>query len=731
MRNTTKVLLFLLIALLAAPLAAQTQRSAELYQQALRKDRTDGDLEAAIRLYRQVADGTDRALAARALVKIGEAYERLGKEGAESAYRRVVTGFADQRESVQAARVRLTALGSAPDASRRAARQALVLDELPPLRLHDSPQFDYSPAGDRVVLRHEPAGADAMRGVSLLIASSGGAVIDTLLGPEPRVGRISPRWSPDGRFVAFLARTFVEVDPVRVALMIVPADGGAPRVVTTDLNTQNHPATGGLFWTPDSRAITIATRQRLVTFDLAGREVRSVPMPLTHQAQVTGYSADGRWLALHQRGPDTEQQNEKDVWIMPAGGGRAIQITHSPGFDGWPAWTPDGRGLYFVSARSGSTNIWRVSIDPATGLPRGDAEQVTRYADASVLYPRPIAGGSKLAFALVRETSVIHVGSDDNADRRAVARGQKPIVSPDGRTLYFLGQGGEQPGLFAMPTNGGSTRRVTSTVPIGPTPFPSYTLSPDGRALAYFSVLGTGLALNAVPTSGGALRTLARLDSREELVPAWSPAGDRLAYAHGNGLFVVGADGGAPTKIAHLYRWDGWSVRWSPDGEHVAALAWTSPAEPNAVVAVPATGGELRRLTTVEERGYKEGLDWHPDGRRLTYMYYGHDDRRDGSWTAYLDGRPSEPFVDQPTPLWDYVGVWDPHGSRYFFVASGGDRSWDLYVHDTRDRATRLFASRGGESPGAGLPSFSRDGRVIAWPVSRTTRQLWTIDGSR
>lgn len=96
----------LLLVLLATPVMAQAQSPQDLYQEALRLERSQGDLSGAIALYQRVAAdyGGDRGLGALALLKIGQAYEQLGETEAERAYRRIVAEFGDQAETVAAAR---------------------------------------------------------------------------------------------------------------------------------------------------------------------------------------------------------------------------------------------------------------------------------------------------------------------------------------------------------------------------------------------------------------------------------------------------------------------------------------------------------------------------------------------------------------------------------------------------------------------------------------------------
>src|SRR3990167_7213918 len=109
-RASTLAIAVLLCALGAGVVSGQSGH--DLFQQALVKERADGNLQEAIRLYQRIVSefAQDRALSAKALVQIGQCYEKLGEaqlKQARASYERVVRDFADQAETVAQARVRL------------------------------------------------------------------------------------------------------------------------------------------------------------------------------------------------------------------------------------------------------------------------------------------------------------------------------------------------------------------------------------------------------------------------------------------------------------------------------------------------------------------------------------------------------------------------------------------------------------------------------------------------
>ncbi len=130
---TRRIQAGLIAALLAVvSLAAQKPDAAEtLMQTAIKKEVVDGNLAGAIEGYKKVlaAAKGNRAVAAQALVHLGQCYEKLGDAESRKAYERVVREYGDQKEPVAAASARLAALGKPAMPIGTTVRQ--VFDGLP------------------------------------------------------------------------------------------------------------------------------------------------------------------------------------------------------------------------------------------------------------------------------------------------------------------------------------------------------------------------------------------------------------------------------------------------------------------------------------------------------------------------------------------------------------------------------------------------------------------------
>jgi hypothetical protein len=97
------------VALALPSVSANDQRARVVLQAAEVKAKVEGDFAAAVKLYKDAEReaGSNRALVAQALVKMADAYQKLGDKEAQRIYQRLVADFADQKESVAIARARL------------------------------------------------------------------------------------------------------------------------------------------------------------------------------------------------------------------------------------------------------------------------------------------------------------------------------------------------------------------------------------------------------------------------------------------------------------------------------------------------------------------------------------------------------------------------------------------------------------------------------------------------
>ena len=538
----------------------------------------------------------------------------------------------------------------------------------------------------------------------------------------------SARWSPSGEMICYLAGTNLVGESGRTqkvrAIFVIPGEGGEQRQIGPHLPA----STKQVFWAP-GELLTYLDREGLHTIDLDGRLRREVTFKREEgRARFGGYSSDGRWLVFHDRAGYNRHQTDDlgpnhDIWIMPATGGDPVRITRSPRPDVFPAWdTRDS--IYFVSSRNGDHNIWEVSVDLRTGTRLGEPRQVTAYRGAILVRPQIIATKNEIAFGLVRQTHVINVTSTDlSGEPRTVARGSWPLLSPDGRTVYFVGGQEGQPGIFAVSSTGSDPRQLTDAVL--PNQYGSgFDLSPDGQTLVFLAPTREGKAIFRLSVIGGSPELLVELEDLGRLHPQarWSPSGDLVAYAIDGALHIIPAYGGRARKLAQLdLDWENPTIRWSPNGDYLAGLGYLGSiggSRSFGVFVVRLSDGELRRLTTVEEHDYKEGLEWHPNGQELTFKDY----RTEGFRKAYLDGRPTSAWLDLEEN-WDYVGTWTPAGDEFFFIAYTEYKRTALNRWSARTNEVQFVAE-----DAFPFPSFSRDGQIVAWYSIESTKQIWLLE---
>ena len=299
-------------------------------------------------------------------------------------------------------------------------------------------------------------------------------------------------------------------------------------------------------------------------------------------------SPDGKKLVFQLRSTDLEANKGRlDLWLVGTDGKGLRQLTTDAGNESDAQWSPDGSAIYFLSARSGSNQVWRLPLDG------GEAMQVTRLpldVDAFRLTP----DGQTLVFS-----SEVFVDCDADqlgcTQKRLEERSKKKTSAQVYDSLFFrhwdTWKDGRRAHLFALALRTGVVTSLQKkqnadcpTKPFGGNE--DFVIAPDGKSVVY----------------------VARDVGREE---AWSTDLD---------LFSVGLDAKvAQIKLTMTNRAMDTSPVFSPDGKQLAWLAMARPKfeadKLNVVVRDLATGKD--RVLTSEWDRSASSLAWSADGKTL------------------------------------------------------------------------------------------------------------------
>jgi Tol biopolymer transport system component len=283
-----------------------------------------------------------------------------------------------------------------------------------------------------------------------------------------------PRWSNDGRYLLYACNCAGPSDVWRQAMGDDGSPRGRPERVTEGLEARSMDLTadGSLAvargrWVANVWRVPILadrpatwTDAQQMTFDEAFIEFAEI-------------SPDGRSLAY-----SSDRMGNQDLWVMTLGG-EPIQITSDAAHDWGPRWSPDGQRLVFYSHRSGDRELW--TMPAAGGAP-------TRLTHAPGLDATPVwspRDGREIAFRSERtgdsEVWVLEEGGRERRLTNHPAGEYSPAWSPDGLQIAFTSLRSGQPRIWTVSARGGEP------VQLGSTPSTSLTWSRDGEWIYFAS----------------------------------------------------------------------------------------------------------------------------------------------------------------------------------------------------------------------------------------------------
>jgi len=666
MRRVAVGILVLMVLVAAATNAQDAER---LLKAAMNTELVDGDLKAAIAQYQKVVDSGNRVLAAQALVRMAECYQKLGDSGARLIYERLVREFGDQPESVAVARARLRA--PTPKKSAGITVKALPQSNVLPGGISADGRYMTftSWSDDQLYVRDLRTGTDRV-----LTQKSDGNIGTSVIS---------------GDATSVIYQSFARG---------CQGEAGLPALCLVSLSTKGVPASKvvvesedileitPMAWSADNRTVAVSMRRQDRTAQIGLVTVADGAIRVLQSVDWRGptrifFSPDGLDVVFDV--PVSDTTDNRSILMRAVDGTRGSTAVEHPSQNIVMGWTPDGSEMLFGSDRGGSMSLWAQPFSERR--PQGKPHLIR--GDLGGAWSLGVAKDGSLYFGARKNDRDISVTTIDLATGKQVTPAVRPIQkfvgtnlmpdwSSDGRYLAYVSQRGFNPtnntgrmiGVRDM-TTGEERELHPKLLYFGPVSW-----SPDGTALltSGTDVRGrTGVFMIDVRTAEVGLVAETILGSQ----PQWSPDGMRVFYRTGApaqssdfniierdlasgaerlvmsgsfGVFSISPDGrsivvplgdiaaGSIDRVVQisvnsgemreLLRVDSTeriasfiAPRWTPDGRAVLVRK----RSPNELWLVPTTGAPPRKLD-VDVRDWSLGgvgqISLHPDGRRIAFL---------------------------------------------------------------------------------------------------------------
>jgi serine/threonine protein kinase/Tol biopolymer transport system component len=426
------------------------------------------------------------------------------------------------------------------------------------------------------------------------------------------------RWSPDGKWIAFLRRQREKGAGTAAGVYVIPPLGGLEKKLgDAELNSNvDNRLLGGtvdcLDWSGDGKWVVVSRRPSpsqpagLALLSLDGGEPRQITSPADPQFDhYAAFAPGGRAIAFLRR----RNALTGSLMLLPLSpsmqpAGSAVKI--APGLD--PsirtfAWTADGRDLIASAGYPESAALWRVRASV------GAAPRLLPFQGSEPAISR---SGNRLVFS--RHSFEWNIWSLDlDQTGRAIGSAVRafdsskneltPSFSPDGSKVAF---GSNRSGFYEIwvcRTNGSDCGQLTAMRTYAGSP----EWSPDGKWIAFDDVTH----IYVISSAGGKPRMLA-----DGLAPRWSHDGGRIYFQNIGGIGRISPSGGAPQPVT-----EGRFAAESPDGN------WVYYTRAQSLWRVPSSGGESKQvLTAVFDRNFiilDAGI-WYlkSDGKEARLLQY-------------------------------------------------------------------------------------------------------------
>ncbi len=208
----------------------------------------------------------------------------------------------------------------------------------------------WSPDGKRFLLTRIHKGK-----MGLWTMSADGTDLKPFLVPDPNAPHFDGHWSADGKRVAFVLDVLRGTDG-NLQINVAGADGRDSKVVVPKVGFEESPR-----WSPDGKHVAwVSTRhgnQEIYTITAEGKDVRRLTNDVAADNNPS-WAPDGKKLAFA-----SARAGNFEIYTMSADGSNVRRLTRGPALDYWPVWSPDGKRIAFTSNRDGNYEIYLMGAD--------------------------------------------------------------------------------------------------------------------------------------------------------------------------------------------------------------------------------------------------------------------------------------------------------------------------------------------------------------------------------
>ncbi len=329
------------------------------------------------------------------------------------------------------------------------------------------------------------------------------------LTSTPDSGESAPRWSPDGRYLSFLAARGTDEEKKQGAQVWLLDRRGGEATKLTNIKG----GVGDYAWSPDGTRLVLVTsdvdpsdepekmegwkrktappividlyhfkqdrtgylkplHSHLSLFDLAARKPESLPAG-AYDDSLPAWSPDGTRIAfVSERGSDPDRDPDANIWVVEArpGAPEPRRLTTFKGPDGGrPAWSPDGKWIAYLQGdepRFFAYELMKLAVVAADGA--SAPRLLTLPLDRAVGNPIFWTSDGKSLLFPVEDDRVVYVGRMPAAGGpvEKLTMGRRTVsdlsLGPDGALTLLAGSAVEMPEVHVLETAGGGTlRRLT------------------------------------------------------------------------------------------------------------------------------------------------------------------------------------------------------------------------------------------------------------------------------